>query len=965
MSTSIVGAHFVKAKKGLLKGYELSDQLDSVSDSAEGPNRNKLLKPKQVRKTQGTARSDRQKKQLPQTNPDRNVTFSEDTQKVMSPVRQSPSNSDADSNSNHHSPSFVPNPYNAHRTKRPTKSALKKSKVRSLPSVDTSFASSTPQPSANISTPTKERSGNFSSTTGSISIIPTTPPPTSSSFTRRQYNKQRRYDAQNNASHAVVVHDDDSWRKDGREIRKRLIEEDNATCGNELIINKHRNLAKYCGIADRVSACCVEKNPLWKIHWFWVGVFDSMNYPSHQKFMIQSSACHVCLHCTQVQDQFQVMYDSGDKLEEAYIMGNRLIKFLSEVIPTHDHFYVVSKQSPELAKLRIRTQNNLLTVRKQMEDIAFAFDKEIYKVEMEKQGLEFDQSPQRLISERKSRKKIVTFAVQDDEHHDCEFRYAQQQQQQQQQQSFNSAEDNEYSFRPATPKSSSKLNCQPRINDLSSPISSISNSDFDLSLWEDRDPGMEIVDMSFSSETDDQSSCGDSLHSLEDATYPSHLSSIEGVKKQQDEPRSQSTSHEFEVNLFDPADEDGWKSVKETSESSFEWPGMEVDAKEETVENGSETESKENALASSSNDQRHLISADEDAKVYIEGDSSEVDDEDCDDSVDFECLDDTLDLSMEENIPFVERIALENVNYSINELREDHDQDSESVDSWEQNDDTDDDILDNKKKSLCPMDQSLLSTMSISTYDTMSSSINDDEQNFFNSSHHDEHLDVLRQEFDDNENHDTEEFGPSKINDIQYPDELPACDSSGADRTVFTSDTEETESMTADDDSEGSKGYDPSSGNDDAIIGIARRDEYYPSFDSPNRQDDGNGLSRRIENVQDKIKDLKVLKQENKEKAADTQEARESKSLNKNKETIFPCFTKGDVIAPDSEKLSYPIQEARNSERTTITHEANENKVEPKQNKYVLKSQTSTTPTGSACRLKNIRATERWRRRYR
>lgn len=145
-------------------------------------------------------------------------------------------------------------PYNSHRTKRPMKSALKKSTVRPSPNlhhtgIATPSSLQLDQPSS-ISTSAREKSISFSPTVSIGPTTTTTPSPKSSSFTRRQYNMQRRHE----------TNDDDSWRKDGKEIRKKLIEEDDATCGNGLVINKNRNLAKYCGIADRVSAVSYHSN---------------------------------------------------------------------------------------------------------------------------------------------------------------------------------------------------------------------------------------------------------------------------------------------------------------------------------------------------------------------------------------------------------------------------------------------------------------------------------------------------------------------------------------------------------------------------------------------------------------------------------------------------------------------------------------------------------------------------------
>ena len=68
-------------------------------------------------------------------------------------------------------------------------------------------------------------------------------------------------------------------------------------------------------------------------------------------------------------------------------MGNRLIKFLSQVLPTHPHY--LSKR-PECARQRVKIQHDLRKVREQVEEVAILLDKEYYRDVMEAQGLEFE-----------------------------------------------------------------------------------------------------------------------------------------------------------------------------------------------------------------------------------------------------------------------------------------------------------------------------------------------------------------------------------------------------------------------------------------------------------------------------------------------------------------------------------------------------------------------------------------------
>lgn len=675
------------------------------------------------------------------------------------------------------------------------------------------------------------------------------------------------------------------------------------------------------------------------------------------------------------------MYEAGDKLEEAFIMGNRLIKFLSEVLPTHDHYYVDSKHRPDLAKLRIQTQNNLLKVRKQMEDVAYAFDKEIYKIEMEKQGLEFDSSPGRIVRDRRTkRKKIVKFAVEDDEHHDCEYRFAQQKEQAQS--AFENHDTMNQPFKYLPPKSPKKK-YQESDESSSFQVSTFSDSKFDLSLWEERDPGMEIVDMSFSSGdnssgTDDQSSFEDSAFQVEDGiSSPSCANQHFEGKVDDNHSNLHSHSKQIEVDLFNPEDEDGWESVKDTPESSFDWPDLEgLENQQLSIDNHGSS-SHEN-VELEGDDNLDLVARDERSKDHDDDVNTDIGDETSEHSSDFEGINDSLDMLLEENVSFVEKIALENINSSINELRDFNDEDSDAADSWEQNDDAGDQFLDNKEDDHCRMDLSLDNEVSMATCDTTNSSdaADDIEPQSVHSSVHDEHLVALQQEFmssfdldDDQSEEEYEKDGDQNEDDdlniskIDYVDELTTCDSYGADKTVVTSSTAETEAMTADDGSESSDSSDSSSEHDDAIIGISKRDDYYPSFDSPQRPDES-GLSRRLDDVEDRIEDLQVVKHENRERTLVNRTSEEVSIQTPSQENdcvVSSGVTKHLDYQDDSK---YPIQMPRVAVNVESEGELENMDMNTQQQSKIQPKSQHYTATGT-CRLKNIRQTQAWRRRYR
>lgn len=65
-----------------------------------------------------------------------------------------------------------------------------------------------------------------------------------------------------------------------------------------------------------------------------------------------------------------------DRLEESYLSGNRLLKFLSSSLPTHRRFY---SKDPLLTKLRIKSRNDLAQLGILVEEVALKLDKNIYE----------------------------------------------------------------------------------------------------------------------------------------------------------------------------------------------------------------------------------------------------------------------------------------------------------------------------------------------------------------------------------------------------------------------------------------------------------------------------------------------------------------------------------------------------------------------------------------------------------
>jgi hypothetical protein len=198
-----------------------------------------------------------------------------------------------------------------------------------------------------------------------------TPPPVATIMKPVLKSKSSSCDTQrfssSSSSSLSSTHHEVSWRKDGILKRNKLLKEDESNGGCDFTIDRRSKLKNYFEIADRVL------------------------------------------------DQFQKSYASQSTLEESYLMGNRLIKFLSIVLPTHENYY---SKDPSIVKLRIKSQNDLSHVRSQMEDIALMLDHKIYQEVMDQQGLEGGLSQHIALSSspkvgkgRKGNKKKVSFAM--------------------------------------------------------------------------------------------------------------------------------------------------------------------------------------------------------------------------------------------------------------------------------------------------------------------------------------------------------------------------------------------------------------------------------------------------------------------------------------------------------------------------------------------------------------------------
>lgn len=455
----------------------------------------------------------------------------------------------------------------------------------------------------------------------------------------------------------------EAWRKDGRERRRILLEEDELTGGSDFHINHECPLRNYCAIADRVSQiksvmvvnvslvysfdaerhscnfnayrCILTERQPYPKHFFITHLYK------HSLTLTMTTMTMTMLHITsQVREQFQQAYKQKTKLDETYIMGNRLIKFLSQVLPTHPHY--LSKR-PDCTRQRVKIQHDLRTVREQVEEVALLLDKNFYRGLMEAQGLEFDvpSSPSRKNEERvrKVRFNLELERIEYDPHLD-----------QNDQENDEGVADFE--------------NTDVTGGDVS-----------DLAVWEDRDPE---ADLSFSSE-------GSSFDNFfgSDAVTDTELNGNENSFG--------SFDFESDDNAFSGGFDESWEHFASNDQRDAErdtmltmWPeitehfdrlGIKDSNASDENNMTEETEEMENV----SNDTANELS------FVDEADNGDVDDDNTSSSSDEDY--DEYDISIEDNdksnISFVEKIARENFYRGIDELGGDDDDDS-AQDSWAQ-----------------------------------------------------------------------------------------------------------------------------------------------------------------------------------------------------------------------------------------------------------------------------------------
>lgn len=661
-------------------------------------------------------------------------------------------------------------------------------------------------------------------------------------------------------------------------------------------------------------------------------------------------------------------------------MGNRLINFLSKVLPTHPQY---SSKRPDHIRLQVKIQHDLMTVREKVEDVAYRLDKEFYRQQMEEQGLEFVKTPEKpnVRELRKERMKRVTFNLNLERiEYEPDVGY-------------DEYDDNKYGARE-----------DENAFDLQ-----------DLSVWEDKDPDDgDFIDMSLSSEDSSFENSFRNNDSMGEFALNDDASNVE-----------------VEVlNLFGGMD-DGWEHYGSNPEQhdggQWEWPDMLPQYAKIAQGKDHDTTASTVDMENSSNEQDQHATDSLHSSIMYDSDESDMDSEggnDYDVDDDFGSVNNFYS-GFDES--FVEKISRENFSRSIDELR-DHDDDS-AQDSWAQCNECDNDekeislddedpfiarqlfpeelendryvcrvptdndgnlesLIDGhhfvaadqhdlsmssidgprKKTSssnplpraqelLCPLskDESLEYSQSsldfsypssksssklylsscTEEWDTCDVESSNDLKGF---DIHDEfdNSQIIAEspsfnddsdsgnEYDEFVRNVSDEFGSERGEGLH-------CDSSGGEKTVTTISTADISFDTGEGNSHGS----PESGSnpgEESVLGILRRDSYIPTIDSPEKS--RKQLGDNLDYLESKVKDLNI------------------------KNTHFqPRYVPNDVgssMADDSKgAFGNPDFEAPHTSQQTDNSSS-----------IISSCSTSLRRHPTAARLKNLRQSAAWKRRY-
>ena len=168
------------------------------------------------------------------------------------------------------------------------------------------------------------------------------------------------------AKHSNVLKDSsrsgqETWRKHGKLFRAKLIMNDEESGGNTFVLTNNCSIEKYYDVAERVRTV---------FNYVGLAVLPRDSVKAHQLDFSPTSFHYSFI--PQVLEQFLNKFVADrDELNESYLVGTRLVKFLSTVLPTHTDYFATD---PVLDEMRAQSQSQLVQLLQYLEQLALIID---------------------------------------------------------------------------------------------------------------------------------------------------------------------------------------------------------------------------------------------------------------------------------------------------------------------------------------------------------------------------------------------------------------------------------------------------------------------------------------------------------------------------------------------------------------------------------------------------------------
>lgn len=383
-----------------------------------------------------------------------------------------------------------------------------------------------------------------------------------------------------------------------------------------------------------------------------------------------------------------------------------------------------------------------------------------------------------------------------------------------------------------------------------------------------------------------------------------------------------------------------------------------------------------------------------------------------------------------DSLPFVQKIAIENYHFRIDELREEEDADSDAADSWAQEDDFETEIDPESAVDLDSAVEEGLSNLNIVAVEKDTREKDEHSERTCSpdpsDADNDEIIDnvdsrlspiLLAHEINNNDVEDGNRFDSSRLvqhfehhnessyisdsddetehklfvkemTELEFSDDLSPCDSSGGDKTIVTAVTAETEESTIvnDSGSESTGEVFEYANNGSNVLGALRRKGYAPTFDSPDRSKGSQctEIPSKLDFLESKVKDLQEKKEKRKVTFSDIKDTKtELQEKNVEQQHQDPSYptqmirrdtTSDGVISEleqgakhERQRETSPVEETFNSVEGDISLNPKvraESKPSLNSEHVIERPTSSRTRYSKASRLRKIKNTAAWKRRY-